>query len=221
MTQLSFQLPHLTAMGAADFYISDSNGEAVAWLDRWPRWPHPALVFWGPQGSGKTHLAHVWQARSHALFTTASALPAESQNVILDFSNRLPKTPQEEIDLLHFMNSCYQNNNWLLLLSREAPTRWNIQLPDLRSRLNAIPLARIDEPDDALLSFVLAKHFSDRQLPVRDEIINYLVKRIDRSFQAVTDIVDCIDRLQLQTKRPFGLSLARDCLKNIHKDQGI
>lgn len=215
--QLSFRLPFREAMDAAQFFISDSNQHAVAWIDRWPDWPHHALVLCGPLGSGKTHLAHVWQKKSAAAFVNLKNMTPPSGHSILDISSPPPFTRNDEQALFHFLNSIQQEKQSLLILAREAPARWPIQLPDLASRLNAIPLALIEEPDDKLLFSLFAKQFLDRQLPVDDEIIHYLMKHIDRSFSSVRESVEHIDRFQLKTKRPYNLNLIRDALRSLQK----
>ena len=217
--QLPFRLPFQEARGAQDLFVSSSNSTAIAWLDRWPDWPHYALALWGPEGCGKTHLAHVWQKNVKAQFTDFPIEPVEKTRLIIDFSSFTPLSPVEEQQFLHFLNACQQQDCALLILSRDPPARWPIALADLSSRLNAIPTVKIDEPDDALLRAVLAKHFQDRQFPVLDEVISYLVKRIDRSFASAAQWVERIDRFQLKTKRPFNIALVRDALKE-EKDIG-
>jgi chromosomal replication initiation ATPase DnaA len=195
-------------MDAADFVVSDSNRDAVAWLDRWPDWPGSALAIYGPPGCGKTHLGHVWQARSRAHFLEAAELERlpSTGNLVLD-GIRLP-----EEDLFHLINHIRSQRVSLLILDREPPARWPVRLPDLASRLAALPAVAVQAPDDTLLAAVLAKHFADRQVEVSAEVIDYLVRQIERSFKAAATAARRLDRAALSRGAAITVKLARDIL---------
>jgi chromosomal replication initiation ATPase DnaA len=206
--QLPLDLPVRSAMNAAGFVVSDSNRDAVAWVDRWPDWPNGILAVYGPAGCGKTHLAHVWQARSAARFLEPSALerlPLQ-ENLILD-GIRLP-----EEHLFHLINHVRAQQTALLILDREPPARWAVRLPDLASRLASVPAVAVQPPDDTLLAAVLAKHFTDRQVDVAPEVIVYLVKQIERSFIAAETMARRLDREAMARRAPISIKLARDVL---------
>jgi len=217
--QLPLDLPVRSAMNAADFVVSDSNRDAVAWLDRWPDWPGAALAIYGPPGCGKTHLAHVWRERvaqagntTHVLEPAAlDRLPAAG-NLILD-GLRLP-----EEHLFHLINHARGARLSLLILDREPPARWPVRLPDLASRLAAIPAVGVLPPDDTLLAAVLAKHFADRQVEVPDEVVAYLVSRIERSFVAAATAARMLDRTAMARRVAITLRLARDLLNSTSGD---
>jgi chromosomal replication initiation ATPase DnaA len=207
-SQLPLDLPVRAAMGAADFVVSGCNRDAVAWLDRWPDWPGAILAIYGPAGCGKTHLAHVWQTRSKALFLEAGLagrLP-EAGNLVLD-GVRLP-----EEDLFHLINHIRAERRTLLILDREAPARWTVGLKDLASRLAGIPAVVVDPPDDALLAALLVKHFNDRQIAIKADLIDYLTRRIDRSFAGAAAAVEALDRAALARGGPITVRLARTVL---------
>jgi chromosomal replication initiation ATPase DnaA len=206
--QLPLDLPVRNAMNAAGFVVSDSNRDAVAWTDRWPDWPGAALAVYGPPGCGKTHLAHVWQARSQARFLEPSALEhlPLGENLILD-GIRLP-----EEHLFHLINHVRAQHASLLILDREPPARWAVRLPDLASRLASVPAVAVLPPDDILLAAVLDKHFSDRQVEVAPEVIAYLVKQIERSFIAAETMARRLDRVAMARQAPISIKLARDVL---------
>ncbi len=209
--QIPLDLPVRTALGAEDYVVSASNRDAVAWLDRWPDWPGPALAIYGPQGCGKTHLAHVWQARSRARFLDATLPdgPPPAANLILD-EIRLP-----EERLFHLYNHVTAAGGSLLILSREAPARWPVRLADLASRLASIPAIAVAAPDDALLAAVLAKHFADRQLAVGADVIDHLAHHIERSFAAAAETAAALDSAALAQQRRPSLALAREVLKQL------
>jgi len=215
MGQLPLDLPHRPALGREDFLVAPANAEAVAWLDRWPQWPAPALVLVGPAGSGKSHLAQVFVRRAAARVLAPEALartaPPELLNnaraVVLDEAERAPEEP-----LLHLYNMLAERRGHLLLLARAPPARWTIALADLRSRLLAAPVAALAPPDDALLAAVLVKLFADRQIQVAAELVAFLVARIERSFAAAQSAVAALDQAALASRRRITVRLARDVL---------
>ncbi len=220
MRQLTLALPHDTALGRADFLASACNEAALGWIERWPLWPAFALVLHGPAGSGKSHLAGLWQARAGAALVVGDALgkrdPAElaaGRAVAIDEAEAAP-----ERALLHLYNCCRERGTGLLIVARRPPAAWPIALPDLGSRLRASPAVAIGAPDDALLAAVLVKHFADRQLHPAPEIIAFLVPRMERSFAAAAALVDRIDGLSLGVKRPVTLPLARRALEQSGDD---
>jgi DnaA regulatory inactivator Hda len=215
MTQLPLDLGLRPALGRTDFLIAPCNAAAVAWIDRWPQWPGPALTLWGPAGSGKTHLVEVWRARSQAIRIAARTLSSATVPHLLGTATDVAVDDAETADeeaLLHLYNVIAERQGHLLLASRDPPARWTIALADLRSRLLAAPAVAIEAPDDALLAAVLVKQFGDRQLRIGEDVIAYLVPRIERSFAAVQAIVAALDEAALADQRAVTVRLARDVL---------
>jgi chromosomal replication initiation ATPase DnaA len=216
--QLVFELPHRAAMGLEDFLVSDSNAAAVALVDRWPDWPIGAAVLVGPKGSGKTHLANVWRLRSDAVLANASALSRER---VPDFAaagalvvEDIP-TLTDEAALFHLLNLVREQRLQILLTTDTAPGDLRIDLPDLRSRLKALPLASIEPPDDALLRAVLVKLFADRQLSVEPHIIDYVLVRMERSMSAAERFVSEADRRALVLQRRVTRAIAAAALDTL------
>lgn len=203
------------ALEREDFLVTPCNEAAVAWLDRWPDWPGPALVIHGPPGSGKSHLAEVWRRRSGAEVVDAAALteaapgggPAPAALVVDGLGG-----PIDERALLHTCNSVAESGGHLLLTALAQPARWPLTLPDLVSRLRVAPAVAIGLPDDALLAALMIKLFADRQIAVAPEVPAYVVPRIERTFEAVASLVERLDRAALAEGRPVTVPLARAVL---------
>jgi chromosomal replication initiation ATPase DnaA len=217
MTQLALAFDHRAALGAENFLIAESNREAVLWLDRWPDWPASALAIYGPAGCGKTHLAHVWQGRSGAQMLTPQALVADTPNEVLgeggcaviDWADT---SAFDERALFHLYNVAAETGGHLLLTGRAPPARWPVALADLRSRLNAAPAVAVGLPDDALIGALLVKLFGDRQLRVGEDVIAFLLPRMERSFDAARRLVALLDAAALEGRRNITVPLARDIM---------
>lgn len=221
--QIPFDFDHRPALGGEDFLVSPCNAEAVAWVERWPDWPGVALAIVGPQGAGKTHLAHVFQALSHAPTITAGILREEGADRVLEQQSALvledvdgfvgPHGAGLEEDLLHLYNLAREGDVKLLLTALSAPARWGIALKDLSSRLNTAQVAEIRPPDDALLAALTVKQFADRQVSVDQEVLTYMLARMDRSFAGVRALVHAIDEAALAEKRAITIPLVRRVLE--------
>ena len=205
--QLPLDLHHRPAMGREDFLVSPSNAEAVRWVDLWPDWPGPAVVLVGPPGSGKTHLAQVWRARTGAE-VFAGEIGAPSPSVLVDDVDR--RTDDEA--LFHLFNALKSAGGYALFTADVPPARWAGRLRDLVSRLSAAPNVRIQAPDEPLIAAVMAKMFADRQLSVAPEVLSFLVARMERSFAEARSLVAALDAASLSAKRAVTLPLARDVL---------
>lgn len=221
--QLVFDIAPRPALGAEDFLVSGANEAALAMVERWPDWPHWALIIVGPAHSGKSHLAAVWKRRSNAETVTADALTPALVEALRKCGalviEDLQKGINDEAVLFHLLNVAREHKLSILLTSQTAPGDLDIRVPDLRSRLRAIPVAAIEAPDDALLKALLVKHFADRQLSVEPHVINQLAMRTDRSFAAVAEIVAAIDERALAAKRPVTRGLARKVLDEQQHDE--
>lgn len=142
----------------------------------------------------------------------ATDLAADARVVIIDDADQLIAAGVEA-PLLHLYNDLAEHGRSLLLTAEEPPARWPICLPDLRSRLSAIPAIGIAPPDDDLMAALLVKLFADRQLKVDDEVVLYLLPRIERSFEAARRLVAEMDAAMLATRRKITLALAREVLR--------
>lgn len=218
--QLPLDLAHAPHYSRVDFLIAEANRDAVAFVDRFPETPGTGLALWGPAGCGKTHLTHVWAERVGARFLAAAGLtdtlaalserPGDA--LAFDDANRVAGDDEAERALFHLLNLTREKGGALLLAAREPPARWPVRLPDLRSRLAALPAVSIGAPDDALLGAVLVKLFADRQLSVGEDVVAYLLGRMERSLAAARRIVERLDALGLAAKRPVTVPLAAQAL---------
>lgn len=214
-------------MGCEDFLVAPSNADAVAWLDRWPSWPAPALTVFGPDGCGKTHLSQVWRARSHAVVTRGDmldsaevpALLAPANAVVVEDADAVSGRHEREEALFHLYNLAREQHGHLLLLSRKAPSRWRTRLADLRSRIKGAPAVEVRPPDDALLAAVLVKLFADRQLRPGLEVVSYLLARMERSLDSARRLVAALDHASLAAHRGVTVPLAREVLSDLQRTE--
>jgi len=216
LTQLTLDLPHRTALGAEDFLVSDCNRAAVKLIDAWPQWPDQVQLLIGPAASGKTHLARVWQALSGARALSPDMVRVDfidgmeaGTPLVVEDADR---TDYEEKALFHLVNLARENRLFVLLTARSAPNLWRLSLPDLLSRLNAVPAVEIGPADDALIQTVMLKHFVDRQLDIDPKVLTYLSLHVDRSLAAAEAAVAAIDRAALATGRKISRQLVSEVL---------
>jgi chromosomal replication initiation ATPase DnaA len=209
-SQLVLDLSHHPALEAEDFLVSPSNQVAADFVDRWPHWPHPCAVVVAPARAGKTHLANVWRLRSGAAPLAAKRigeadLASISGALLIE---DLHAGIGDERVLFHLLNLARERRMSMLLTSRAPPGELSVKLPDLRSRLRALPLVAIEPPDEALLKAVLVKHFADRQLKVEPHVIGYIALHMEQSMEAAATVVAEIDAAALAFQRRVTRALA-------------
>jgi chromosomal replication initiation ATPase DnaA len=214
--QFVLDLGHRPALGRENFLIAPCNEAAVAWIDRWPDWPGPALALAGPAGCGKTHLAYVWRARSDAALLTRADIKDDPAAVMDGASCAVIEDADDEGDdeaLFHLFNHVAGQGGSLLFCARSAPARWPVGLTDLKTRLRAVPVAEIGLPDDALLQAVLVKHFTDRQVRVGEGVLRYLVPRMERSFAAAAALAETLDKASLAEGKTVTVPIAKKVME--------
>jgi chromosomal replication initiation ATPase DnaA len=214
--QLVLDLPHRPALGAEDFLISQSNRAAADIIDRWPDWPQASVLVVAPSRAGKTHLANVWRLKSGAARLAAPALREADVEVASANNSLLVEDLHagigDERALFHLLNLVREHKLSMLLTSSVPAGELEVALPDLRSRLRALPFVSIAPPDDALLKAVLVKHFMDRQLVVDPNVIGYIALHMERSMEAAATIVAEIDQAALASHRRVTRPLAAQIL---------
>lgn len=223
--QLSFPLPAMPALGRSAFIAAPCNQRALDLIDAWPDWTSPRLALCGPAASGKSHLAQIWAVRTGAEIIAARKLTLGDVTrlptcVVVESVDRLFGAGEAQEALFHLHNRLAAEQGSLLVTGTEPPVRWSIALPDLASRLQAMPLAQLEPPDDMLLGRLLAKLFEDRQIAPPPPLIPYLLRRMERSFAAARAIVAELDHRALSESRPIGTSLAAEILGSLDRASG-
>jgi len=216
--QLLLDLGHRPALDRSNLFVTEGNRDAISWVDRWPNWEGHALAIHGSEGCGKTHLAHVFGSRTNALLLCDAdivsldpvALANSHSAIVLDRT----EGPVHEQNLFHLFNAIQEAQGHFLISSREAPARWHVELPDLRSRLKSITAVKISAPDDATLIAVLAKLFKDRQILIAADVLEYAIVRMPRTFSASATLVDLVDRESLAQGRRVTVPLIREVLSS-------
>lgn len=214
---LALVLPQRRARGREAFLVAPSNADAVAMIDRWRDWPDGRLALTGPEGAGKTHLAHVWMAAAGAEKAEAARLSAADAPplvaagaVVVEDVHAL--TPEAEPGLFHLMNLAAAEGARLLLTGRGAPQSWPAKTPDLASRLRALTAVAIAPPDEALLADLLARHLRNRQLRVDVGVVRYVAARLERSAAAAEAAAARLDAAAFREQRPITKPLAKKAL---------
>lgn len=209
--QLRLSLGRDTPPSFDEFVRGPSNAEAVAAVEAWPRWRDGCLTLLGPEGAGKSHLAQAWATRAEALIADPDDPDldaAAGRPVLLEDADRGVSAE----GLFHLINLAAQQGGGLLLTARTLPATWPTTLPDLRSRLNALPVAQIAPPDDTVLEGVLRRFFRDRNIRPPEAVYPYLLARMPRSIPDAESIVQRLDEAGDEGFRPVTRVLARQIL---------
>jgi chromosomal replication initiation ATPase DnaA len=216
-TQLALALDHAESFARDDFLAGPSNTGALNLIERWPDWPARVVVLTGPEGSGKSHLAAIWARAAGARSIAARALDEEGVPAALATGALVLESVTEgcfdEAQLFHLLNLAREEHAFVLVTTRTPPASWRVRVPDLASRLRALPVVALAAPDDALFRAVLVKMFADRQLAVDESLVGYLATRIERSFATARAAVETLDREALSRKRPVNRALATELFR--------
>lgn len=205
------------AYDETDFFVSASNQIVFDTIQSWPQWPTHCLIVYGEQGSGKTHLAHIWAKRAEAKILTLKDL--EDQNLD-QLAKSSPNLVVEDIPLVfnpnilfHLYNAIKQANGYLMMTSLYCPKDWKVSLPDLLSRLRSANWLEIQTADEELLRAMMHKILADEQVLTSPHIIDYLLNHHDRSFSGLQEALHKINSFALATQRRITLPLVKEALK--------
>ena len=216
--QLILKFPEHRAYKKEDFYVSPSNQEAYDFINNWPKWIKRIVNIFGPSGSGKSHLSSILKTKTKCLEILANEL---NENIIFEFKtkevliieNFNEKIPEEL--LFSLWNIALQDNKYFLINSIKPINSYKFKLSDLTSRIKSSLIIGIKLPSDDLISAIIVKNFSDKQITVEEKHIEYIIKRIDRSYEKISQFILTLDRYSLKKGSPFGLKLIKEVLKMI------
>ena len=216
--QLILKFPTYQAYKKEDFYVSPSNQEAYDFINSWPKWIKRIINIFGPSGSGKSHLASILKNKTSCLKIDSNEL---NEKIFLKFKTKealIIENLNEKISeklLFSLWNIALQDNKYLLITSIKPISSYKFKLTDLISRVKSSLAIGIDLPGDDLISVILAKNFSDKQIKVEKKHIDYIIKRIDRSYEKISQFILTLDKYSLKKGSPFSLKLIKEVLKMI------
>jgi chromosomal replication initiation ATPase DnaA len=215
--QLVLALDHSVSFAREDFLRGPSNDAALALIERWPDWPDRIVTLIGPEGSGKSHLAAIWAEAAGARILSAKLLSITDLPTALATGalvvEDLESVDIDERGLFHLINLAREESAYMLLTARSTLSGLPVTIRDLASRLRALPVVTLASPDDALLRALIVKLATDRQLPVDEALVNYLVNHIERSFAAVHAAVQRLDEEAMRQHRPVTRALAAELFR--------
>jgi chromosomal replication initiation ATPase DnaA len=215
--QLVLSLPHAESLARDNFLEGPANAAGLSLVDAWPEWPSRTMFVVGPEGSGKSHLAAIWAEQAGARSTTAHVLsPANVPAALATGALVVEDLRAQDFDeraLFHLLNLAREDDAYVLLTARTAPSAFEIELRDLRSRLRALPVVALREPDDQLFRALIIKYCADRQMAVDETVVSYLSSRIERSYAAARQAVALLDTEALRQGRPVTRALAAELLR--------
>ena len=198
-----------------DFYVSKSNKEIFDLLNKWPKWEKNFLNISGEKFSGKTHLINIFLKKHKGTKIEANLLCDNDFKKIKIFQNIILENVSEKINENLFFTLCNiveQDNKYLIVTSESSIVNIDFKLNDLKSRTKNFLLQNIDKPDDELLFALILKNLSDRQISIDKKLIDYIIKRIDRSYGKIVDFIYKIDEVSLKKKRSINLSTIKEVL---------
>tara|TARA_Y100000816_G_C26039928_1_gene544621 strand:- start:522 stop:1190 length:669 start_codon:yes stop_codon:yes gene_type:complete len=216
LDQLLLNFKQKNNFDSDNFFVSKSNFLAYEILNKWPRWDNNILNIYGDKFSGKTHLANIFKKKSKTRYITEAELNDEIfkelklyESLILDnFNNNV-----SERLLYTFLNFIDQSNKYLLITSEKPINNYKFELNDLKSRSKNCLFAKIEIPDDELILAIIIKNFSDKQIILEKKLIEFIIKRIDRSYSKIYDFIYKLDELSLKKKKPINLKIIKEILK--------
>ena len=215
LNQLLLDFDHNIEFNEHDYYVSKSNYFAFNLIQTWPKWERRILNIFGDSFSGKTHLAKIFQIKSNALYLSHNDINQEifkkiklNECIVIDDFQKI----KNENLLYSLFNLIYQDNKYLLILSNKAINKINYSLKDLNSRAKSCIFAQIENPDDDLIFAIILKSFSDRQIKLEKKFLEFIIKRIDRSYGKIYEFIYKIDQLSLKKKKPINLKTIKEIL---------
>jgi len=217
--QLILNFPSKKIYLKEDFYVSTSNVDAYNIITSWPKWIKKTFNIFGPAGSGKSHLVSILEKNVSCIKVLSENL---SEKIFLQYKLKevliiedLDEKICENI-LYSLFNVANQENKYLLITSKKAINFYKFKLPDLKSRAKSCLTTEIKLPSDDLINVILSKNFSDRQITVDKKHIDYIIKRIDRSYEKILKFISILDKKSLKEGKAFNLKIIKESLKMLN-----
>jgi chromosomal replication initiation ATPase DnaA len=198
-----------------DFYVSKSNEFAFKLLNSWPKWEKNFINLIGENFSGKTHLVNIFLQKFKGIKIEANEIDNEFLKKIKIFENIIIENFNDKIDenlLFTLINIVDQDNKYLLLTSKTPIVHHSFNLSDLNSRSKNFLLCNIEKPGDDLIFALILKNLSDRQISIDKKLVDYIIKRIDRSYGKIFDFIYKIDKISLKRKKPIDFKIIKEAL---------
>ena len=198
-----------------DFFISNSNKHIFNLLDAWPKWEKNFLNIIGEKFSGKTHIINIFLEKFKGIKISSKKLDNEFLKKIKIYQNIVLEDLDEVVDenlLFTFLNIIDQDNKYLIITTKKPITNIEFKLKDLKSRSSNFLLLNIEKPDDELIFALILKNLSDRQISIEKKLIDYVIKRIDRSYSKIFDFIYKIDEISLKKKKSIDLKIIKEAL---------
>ena len=199
-----------------DFYVSKSNYFAFNLINTWPKWEKNFLNICGDNFSGKSHLANIFLKKFKGVKIDAQTFKDEHLNKIKVYENIILENFDyniNEVLIYSLFNTIDQDNKYLIINSTVPINEINFKLDDLKSRTKNCLFAKIEKPDDELMFALILKNFSDRQIVIDKKLIDFIIKRIDRSYDKIFEFIYKIDELSLKKKKPIDFKSIKEVLK--------
>ncbi|MDR1334098.1 MAG: hypothetical protein LBJ71_02675 [Holosporaceae bacterium] len=219
MQQEVFNFHKIERLDWSDFVEDDENRSALSSLTKWPHWNSQGIIIHGESGTGKTHLAALWAQTANAVYVLEESLRHNPRdlfdaecNFVFDNFDSWIKCENYNW-LFHFLNIVKEKDRSFLILSRQHPSFWQVELNDLRSRLFTLPTVGIDTPRDDLLLKISRKIARDFGIVAPDDALIYMLNTVERNVTSIADALQVLNKLSLQRKKTFSLSFVRNSLK--------
>ena len=216
--QLILKFPTNKIYLKEDFYVSTSNQDAYNFINSWPKWIKRIANIFGPPGSGKTHLTSILQSKTSVLTIKSKTL---NDKIFFKFKTKevliienLDEKVSENL-LFSIWNMALQDNKYLLITSDKPINTYKFKLPDLKSRLSSSMIIGVKLPSDDLIGVILTKNFSDKQIKIEKKHVDYIIKRIDRSYEKISQFILTLDKYSLKKGSPFSLKMIKEVLNMI------
>ena len=198
-----------------DFYVSSSNQHSFALLNSWPKWEKNFLNLIGENFSGKTHLVNIFLSKFKGIKISVKNITNDFLREIKIYENIIIENLNKDIDeklLFSLINIVDQDNKYLIVTSTKPIVNYKFELNDLNSRSRNFLLSKIEKPSDDLMFALILKNLSDRQISIDKKLIDFIIKRIDRSYGKISEFIYKIDEISLKKKKPIDFKIIKEAL---------